>query len=100
MRLYDFSQLPVLENGHVVGIVDEWDDKPRPGRQPATFALPVEGYETRHVETWISTPERLRWRFDRGHVVVVTDNDRFIGLMPASDVLTTGVTDWNNKERT
>lgn len=25
MRLYDFSQLPVLENGRVVGIVDEWD---------------------------------------------------------------------------
>ncbi len=25
MRLYDISQLPVLENGRVVGIVDEWD---------------------------------------------------------------------------
>jgi cystathionine beta-synthase len=25
MRLYDISQLPVLENGKVVGIIDEWD---------------------------------------------------------------------------
>jgi len=25
MKLYDISQIPVLENGKVIGIVDEWD---------------------------------------------------------------------------
>lgn len=50
---------------------------------------------TRHVETTDKhAPESaLKDIFDRGHVVVVTDNDRFIGLITRSDVLTT----WRNR---
>ncbi|MDK6764281.1 CBS domain-containing protein, partial [Klebsiella aerogenes] len=59
------------------------------------FALPVREAMTRHVETLDKhAPERaLKDIFDRGHVVVVTDNDRFIGLITRSDVLTT----WRNR---
>ena len=95
MRLYDFSQLPVLENGHVVGIVDEWDLISHVQGDSRRFALPVREAMTRHVETLDKhAPESaLKDIFDRGHVVVVTDNDRFIGLITRSDVLTT----WRNR---
>ncbi|EPQ3462845.1 pyridoxal-phosphate dependent enzyme [Klebsiella aerogenes] len=95
MRLYDFSQLPVLENGHVVGIVDEWDLISHVQGDSRRFALPVREAMTRHVETLDKhAPESaLKDIFDRGHVVVVTDNNRFIGLITRSDVLTT----WRNR---
>ena len=74
-------------------------DKPRPGRQPAFRAAGQRGDDPPWMDK--HAPESaLKDIFDRGHVVVVTDNDRFIGLITRSDVLTTGVTDWNNKERT
>lgn len=50
MRLYDISQLPVLENGKVVGIVDEWDLVSHIAGDGARFALPVTQAMTRSVD--------------------------------------------------
>ncbi|MDU3357687.1 MAG: pyridoxal-phosphate dependent enzyme, partial [Klebsiella sp.] len=51
MRLYDISQLPVLEDGHVVGIVDEWDLIRHVQGDRQRFSLPVSEAMSRHVET-------------------------------------------------
>ena len=95
MRLYDFSQLPVLENGRVVGIVDEWDLISHVQGDSARFSSPVKEAMTRNVETLDKhAPESaLKAIFDRGLVAVIADNDRFLGLITRSDVLTT----WRNR---
>ncbi|MBT0647453.1 CBS domain-containing protein, partial [Escherichia coli] len=51
MRLYDISQLPVLEDGRVVGIVDEWDLIRHVRGDRQRFSLPVSEAMSRHVET-------------------------------------------------
>lgn len=95
MRLYDISQLPVLENGRVVGIVDEWDLISHVQGDSQRFSLPVREAMTRNVETTDKhAPESaLKAIFDRGLVAVIADNDRFLGLITRSDVLTT----WRNR---
>jgi cystathionine beta-synthase len=95
MRLYDISQLPVLEDGHVVGIVDEWDLIRHVQGDRQRFSLPVSEAMSRHVETLDKrAPEsELQAILDRGLVAVIADNARFLGLVTRSDVLTA----WRNR---
>ena len=95
MRLYDISQLPVLEEGRVVGIVDEWDLLSHVQGDSQRFGLPVREAMTQEVETLdITAPESaLKPIFDRGQVAVVVDNERFLGLITRSDLLTS----WRNR---
>ena len=95
MRLYDISQLPVLEAGRVVGIVDEWDLLSHVQGDSQRFGLPVREAMTHEVETLdITAPESaLKPIFDRGQVAVVVDNERFLGLITRSDLLTS----WRNR---
>lgn len=95
MRLYDISQLPVLQEDQLIGIIDEWDlithiqgDNPR-------FSLPVKEAMTREVVRLDKRePESaLKPIFDRGQVAVIVDNDQFLGLVTRSDVLT----HWRNR---
>ena len=95
MRLYDISQLPVLQEDQLIGIIDEWDlithiqgDNPR-------FSLPVKEAMTREVVRLAKRePESaLKPIFDRGQVAVIVDNDQFLGLVTRSDVLT----HWRNR---
>lgn len=95
MRLYDISQLPVLAQGEVVGIVDEWDLLAHVRGDSARFLTPVSDAMTRHVETLdAASPESaLHDIFARGHVAVVTRNGAFSGLITRSDVLNR----WRNR---
>ncbi|MGG7447466.1 pyridoxal-phosphate dependent enzyme [Kosakonia oryzendophytica] len=95
MRLYDISQLPVLEKGRVVGIVDEWDLISHVRGDSARFSLPVKEAMTRNVEILDKhAPESALYAiFDRGLVAVIADNGHFVGLVTRSDVLTT----WRNR---
>lgn len=95
MRLYDISQLPVLEKGRVVGIVDEWDLISHVRGDSARFSLPVKEAMTRNVEILDKhAPESTLYAiFDRGLVAVIADNGHFVGLVTRSDVLTT----WRNR---
>ena len=95
MRLYDISQLPVLQEDQLIGIIDEWDlithiqgDNPR-------FSLSVKEAMTREVVRLDKRePESaLKPIFDRGQVAVIVDNDQFLGLVTRSDVLTY----WRNR---
>ncbi|HWQ38108.1 MAG TPA: pyridoxal-phosphate dependent enzyme [Burkholderiales bacterium] len=90
MKLYDVSQLPVLdEEGRVAGIIDEWDLLTAVQDDPDRFREPVSSAMSRRVETVdVSAPlAALTATFDKGHVAVVVHEGRFYGLITRIDVL-------------
>ena len=89
MKLYDVSQLPVLEKGKIVGIVTEEDillevyDNPEHFREPVTAAM-----EANLVTLPPGAPvEKLTGIFERGMVAIVVDGDEFLGLITRIDLL-------------
>jgi cystathionine beta-synthase len=89
MKLYDVSQLPVLRDGRIVGIVTEEDilldvyDDPEHFRQPVTAAM-----ESNLVTLPPGAPvEKLKEIFERGMVAIVVDGDEFLGLITRIDLL-------------
>jgi cystathionine beta-synthase len=89
MKLYDISQLPVLRDGRVVGILDEWDLLSATGGDPARFGDKVQSAMTGRVDTvGLKTPlPALIDTFNKGHVAIVVDQGRFYGLITRMDVL-------------
>jgi len=89
MKLYDVSQLPVLEGEKIVGIIDESD-----------LLLHVYGDEKRFLDA-VSTAmitslqtldvkapiEDLLPVFEHDRVVIVMDGERFLGLITRIDLL-------------
>ncbi|MFA5590200.1 MAG: pyridoxal-phosphate dependent enzyme [Lysobacteraceae bacterium] len=89
MKLYDVSQLPVMDGDRIVGILDESDvllhvygDETR-FRDPVSTAM-VEQLEKISVN---SPVEALLPVFNRGHVAIVVDGERFLGLITRIDLL-------------
>ncbi|HEY9540042.1 MAG TPA: pyridoxal-phosphate dependent enzyme [Luteimonas sp.] len=89
MKLYEISQLPVMDGDRIVGILDESDvllhvygDEAR-FRDPVSTAM-VSKLEVMDVESPI---EALLPVFDRGQVAIVTDGDHFLGLITRIDLL-------------
>ncbi len=89
MKLYEISQLPVMEGEHLVGIVDESDvllhvygDESR-FRDPVSTAM-VTKLDVLDVKSPI---ESLLPVFDRGQVAIVKDGERFLGLITRIDLL-------------
>jgi cystathionine beta-synthase len=89
MKLYDVSQLPVLRDGRIVGLVDEEDillevyDNPEHFNEPVTEAM---------ARNLITVPpsasiEQLMEIFKRGMVAIVVDGDEFLGLITRIDLL-------------
>jgi cystathionine beta-synthase len=89
MKLYDVSQLPVMDGDRIVGIVDESD-----------LLMHVYGEEKRFLDkvstAMVSkldaldvsaTMESLLPVFERGHVAIVMDGARFLGLITRIDLL-------------
>jgi cystathionine beta-synthase len=89
MKLYDISQLPVLDDGKVVGIIDEWDLLTAAQEMPERFADPVRTAMTQRIDTvGLKTPlPKLLEAFNKGHVAIVVDNGKFYGLVTRMDVL-------------
>ncbi len=90
MKLYDVSQLPVLEDGgQVVGILDEEDVLLRVFRDESNFKDPVHQAMTSQLETiQADRPmEDLLPIFDRGRVAIVLEGERFEGLITRIDLL-------------
>ena len=89
MKLYDVSQLPVMEGEKIVGIIDESD-----------LLLHVYGDEKRFLDTVAtamiktlqtldvnSSIEDLMPVFEHGRVAIVVDGDKFLGLITRIDLL-------------
>src|SRR5438105_6338077 len=89
MKLYDVSQLPVLKDGRIVGIVDEEDILAEVYDNPQHFNEPVTEAMESHVVTvapTASVPELMEI-FKRGMVAIVVDGDEFLGLITRIDLL-------------
>lgn len=89
MRSADLAQLPVLEHGKLVGIIDESDLLLKVEDQPAHFASPVGATMTARLETLAPSADlqALRSTLDRGLTAVVADREQFYGLITRFDLL-------------
>lgn len=93
MRASDVSQLPVLEDRKLVGIVDESDlllaALGDAARGAASFERPVREVMSPRVETLPPTAgvHQLLPLFDRGMVGIVVDGDELLGLVTRVDLL-------------
>lgn len=89
MRLYDISQLPVIENNAVVGIVDESDLLLAARESAGAFDQPIREFMTSKLQTVTRQAriEDLLPIFDAGQVVIVCDDLGFHGLITRVDVL-------------
>ena len=89
MRGAEVSQLPVLRDGKLLGIVDESDLLMRVHDDPKVFNTTVAGAMTRQVETvkpdaGLAAVQAL---LERGLVVLVADGERFYGMITRFDLL-------------
>jgi cystathionine beta-synthase len=89
MKLYDVSQLAVLEGERIVGILDESDVLVAAARDPSAFRRPTRDFMTSRLTTVppSSPVEALLPIFDQGLVAIVMDGERFLGLITRIDVL-------------
>ncbi|HYR36690.1 MAG TPA: pyridoxal-phosphate dependent enzyme [Burkholderiales bacterium] len=89
MKLYDVSQLPVLKDGRIVGIVDEEDIMAEVYDNPEHFNEPVTEAMESHIVTVppSATVEELMGVFKRGMVAIVVEGDEFLGLITRIDLL-------------
>src|ERR1700724_3821447 len=90
MRQADVSQVPVLdEKGRAMGILDESDLLVKVHRNSTHFNDPVKTAMTDKLETLPPTAKinDLLEVFDRGRVAIVMENDKFLGLITRTDLL-------------
>ena len=90
MKLYDISQLPVLDKtGKVVGIIDESDILLKVFHDDARFKDPISSAMTRKLETIDADQpmEALLPIFAKDHVAIVFQGDTFLGLITRIDLL-------------
>ncbi|HQX25940.1 MAG TPA: CBS domain-containing protein, partial [Pseudomonadota bacterium] len=89
MKLYEISQLPVMEGDRIVGIVDESDVLMHVYGEEARFRDPVSTAMVSKLDILdVKAPiETLLPVFDRGHVAIVMDGERFLGLITRIDLL-------------
>ena len=89
MKLFDVSQLPVMEGERIAGILDESDLMVHVQDQPQRFSDPVSTAMVREVETLAPDAPiaELLPIFQRDHVAIVADAGRFVGLITRIDLL-------------
>jgi cystathionine beta-synthase len=89
MKLYDVSQLPVMQDGRIVGIVDEEDILLEVFENPQHFNEPVtKAMESHLVTVPVDAPlPQLMEIFKRGLVAIVMKGNEFQGLVTRIDVL-------------
>ncbi len=89
MKLYDVSQLPVMEGDRIVGIIDESDlllgvlDKSNHFQEPVRSVM-VTDLTVIQVE---EPPRNLLPIFNQDHVAIVQRGEEFLGLITRLDLL-------------
>ncbi|MGK5050521.1 pyridoxal-phosphate dependent enzyme [Janthinobacterium sp. RB2P8] len=89
MRSGDLAQLPVIDGGQLVGILDESDLLLHVSSDDAHFASLVGATMTTQIETLAPSAglPALRATLDRGLTAVVADDTAFYGLITRFDLL-------------
>ena len=89
MKLYEVSQLPVMDGDKLVGILDESDLLMHVHAHTERFRDRVATAMTSHVEKMdvASSIESLLPVFAAGHVAIVMDGSTFLGLITRIDLL-------------
>jgi len=89
MKLYDVSQVPVMVDGKIAGIVDEEDILLEVVANPAHFNEPVTRAMASHLVTVaVDAPiSQLMEIFKRGMVAIVVHGNEFQGLITRIDLL-------------
>lgn len=89
MKMYDVSQLPVMGDGKLLGIVSEIDILLAITGHPEGFQIPVSEAMARNLVTvQVKTAiTDLLPIFERGMVAIVMDNEQFLGLITPIDLL-------------
>jgi cystathionine beta-synthase len=89
MKLYDVSQLPVIAEGKLVGILDESDLLLAVAESSDRFSnLVSSAMVTELTEIDVKAPvAELMPIFDRDFVAIVKDDDAFLGLITRVDLL-------------
>lgn len=89
MRLFDVSQLPVLEQGEVVGIIDEWDVLMSVHGEPENFYQSVSETMSSQVQTLglDAGLQDLLQIFNDGFVALVVEKGHYLGLITQADLL-------------
>jgi cystathionine beta-synthase len=89
MKLYDVSQLPVIQDGKVVGILDESDMLAALMEDDNAFKRTVKSAMVQDVQTVdvSSSAEDLVPLFKQGRVAVVVEKGKFMGLITQIDLI-------------
>jgi cystathionine beta-synthase len=91
MRQADVSQLPVIDDGRLIGLVDESDllEAVEDRRQDARFRQPVATAMTAKLNTLQSSEplDRLLPIFERDQVAIVMEGKEFLGLITRIDLI-------------
>jgi cystathionine beta-synthase len=89
MRMADISQVPVMKDGHPVGILDESDVLMSVHAAPENFNRPVRDAMTTRLETLTSAAslEDVFQVLENGKVALIVDDGRFEGLITRTDLI-------------
>ena len=89
MRSADLAQLPVIDNGKLAGIIDESDLLLHVTSAPSRFQALVSSTMTAQLTTLAPSASmaQLRTILDHGLTAVISDEQRFYGLITRFDLL-------------
>jgi cystathionine beta-synthase len=89
MKLYDVSQLPVIENHRPIAVIDESDLLVAVSGDPKKFSAPVRSAMSKSVETVRPDADipALLDIFNKGYVAMVADANHFYGVITRIDVI-------------
>lgn len=89
MRNAEISQMPVMKEGKILGIIDESDILLNVENNPERFYQLVESTMTHGIETLApnATLKTLQDILNRGLIAIIADQDKFYGLITRFDLL-------------
>jgi len=89
MKLYDISQLPVIQNRNIVGFIDESDILLAVAQSSTSFNKPVKTAMVTDlaVVNFDDSIDDLLPIFSKDYVAIVKDGARFLGLITRVDLL-------------
>ncbi|MCP4766035.1 MAG: pyridoxal-phosphate dependent enzyme [Gammaproteobacteria bacterium] len=89
MRMFDVSQLPVVDNGHIVGLIDESDILLGLYEDEDSFQMKVAEVMVTNLEKVPPTAsiDKIVEMFKEDKVAIIADNNTFHGLITQIDLI-------------